>query len=150
MRTFGTPAELAKAVGEHLGYSGWRLVDQAQVDAFAEATGDRQWIHTDPERAAQGPYGTTIAHGYLLLSLLPSLVTSVLTVEGARLRVNYGLNKVRFPAALPTGSAVRAGVRVTSAEDVSGGVQLVLEVTVEREGGQKPVCVAETVTRIYL
>jgi len=149
LRTFDTPDALRSAVGEHLGFSDWHTVDQAQVDAFAEATGDHQWIHTDPERAAQGPYGGTIAHGYLVLSLLPSLVTTIFTVDGARLRVNYGLNKVRFPAPLKTGDAVRAGVQVASVEEVTGGLHVVLTVTVEPRSGGKPCCVAETVTRLY-
>ena len=108
MKVFESVDELRAAAGEHLGYSDWHTVDQAQVTAFAEATGDRQWIHVDPERAAQGPFGTTVAHGYLTLSLLPMLVSQVYRVTGVRMGLNYGLNRVRFPAPLPTGSQVRA------------------------------------------
>ena len=149
MREFASPAELQAAVGEHLGYSDWRVVDQAQVDAFAEATGDRQWIHTDPERARQGPFGATIAHGYLVLSLLPSLMTEVYRVSGVRMAVNYGLNRVRFPAPVPTGSKIRAGIRLVAAEEIDGGIHVLNEVTVQREGEPKPCCVAETVSRFY-
>jgi len=150
MRAFESLAALRAAVGEHLGHSPWRRVDQAQVDAFAEATGDRQWIHIDPDRAARGPYGGTIAHGFLVLSLLPSFAAEIYRVDGVGMAVNYGLNRVRFPAPVPTGATVRAGARLLSAEEVSGGaLQVVNEVTVEREGGDKPCCVAETVSRLY-
>jgi acyl dehydratase len=150
VRAFATPAELRTAVGEHLGYSDWRVVDQAQVDTFAEATGDRQWIHVDPERAKQGPYGTTIAHGYLVLSLLPSLASEVYRVDGVRMAVNYGLNRVRFPAPVPTGSAIRGGIRLVAAEEIAGGLHVINEVTVERQGEARPCCVAETVSRFYV
>jgi acyl dehydratase len=150
VRTFASPDELRAAVGEHLGYSDWRVVDQAQVNAFAEATGDLQWIHVDPERAAQGPFGTTIAHGYLILSLLPALAAEIYRVKGVRMAVNYGLNRVRFPNPVPTGSRIRGGGRLVSVEEVKGGFQVVNEVTVEREGEQKPSCVAETLSRFYI
>lgn len=149
VRTFDSITALRDAVGDHVGYSDWHLVTQAQVTAFAEATGDRQWIHVDPVAAAAGPFGTTIAHGYLTLSLIPTLVQQVLRVGGVRMGVNYGLNRVRFPAPLPTGDSVRAGVRLVSAEDIPGGVHVVNEVTIERRGGDKPCCVAETVVRYY-
>jgi acyl dehydratase len=149
MRTFGSLDAVREAVGEELGHSPWRVVDQAQVDAFAEATGDRQWIHVDPERAARGPFGTTIAHGYLVLSLLPSLAAEIYRVEGIRMAVNYGLNRVRFPSPVPTGSSVRARVRLVSAEEIEGGLHVINEVTVEREAHDKPSCVAETVSRFY-
>jgi acyl dehydratase len=149
MRTFGSLAELRDAAGETLGHSGWRVVDQAQVDAFAAATGDRQWIHVDPVRAADGPFGGTIAHGFLVLALLPSLASEVYRVEGVRLSVNYGLNRVRFPSPVPTGSSVRATVRLLTAEEVSDGLHVVSEVTVGREGQAKPCCVAEAVSRLY-
>ncbi|GAB3980146.1 MaoC family dehydratase [Plantactinospora veratri] len=120
------------------------------MNAFAEATGDHQWIHVDPERAATGPYGTTVAHGFLTLSLLPVLVGQLYRVEGIRLAINYGLNRVRFPAPLRTGDAVRVGAELLQADPVSGGgAQVVLRVTVESERGGKPCCVAETVTRLY-
>jgi acyl dehydratase len=149
MRVFDSVAALQDAVGEHLGHSDWHRVSQEQVDAFADATGDHQWIHVDPAAAARGPFGTTIAHGYLMLSMIPMLAAQVSRVEGVRMGINYGLNRVRFPATLPTGSQVRAGVRVLSVEDIPGGVHVVSEVTIEREGGEKPCCVAETVSRYY-
>lgn len=150
MRVFATPDDLRGAVGEHLGYGEWSVVPQEQVTAFASATGDSQWIHVDPERAAAGPFGTTIAHGYLVLALLPKLCAGVFRVEGATLAVNYGLNRVRFPAPVPTGAAVRAGVRLVAVEDTPGGVGVTCQVTVEVRGATKPSCVAETVTRWYL
>jgi acyl dehydratase len=150
MRTFTGADELLKAVGETLGPGPWRTVEQSRVDAFADVTDDRQWIHVDPVRAAQGPFGGPVAHGFLTLSLLPSFMREIYRVEGKRMAVNYGLNKVRFPAPVRVGSRVRAGVEVASAEPVAGGgVQLVARVTVEAEGGGKPVCVAESVSRYY-
>ncbi|HEX6873656.1 MAG TPA: MaoC family dehydratase [Micromonosporaceae bacterium] len=150
MRVFESLAALREAVGEHLGYSDWYPVTQEQVNAFADCTGDHQWIHVDPERAAHGPFGGTVAHGYLTLSLIPVLFVQVLRVDGVRMGLNYGCNRVRFPAPLPTGSAIRAGVRVLSIEDIPHGAHIVYEVTVERQGGDKPVCVAEIVLRNYL
>jgi acyl dehydratase len=149
MRTFSSPSALHEAAGQHLGYSDWRTVDQKQVDLFAEATGDHQWIHVDPERAAKGPFGRTIAHGFLTLSLLPVLMAEIYRVEGVRMGVNYGVNRVRFPAPLPVGSRVRAGLEVVEVTDVEGGVQVVARTTVEAEGAPKPCCVAETVVRFY-
>ena len=149
MRVFASPADLHAAVGEHLGYSQWHAVDQAQVTRFADATGDHQWIHVDPERAEAGPFGTTIAHGFLVLSLVPMLASEVYSVDGVRMGINYGLNRVRFTAPVPTGSKLRAGVRLLSVEDVAGGVHVVNQVTVELEGSDKPCCVAETVARLY-
>jgi acyl dehydratase len=156
VRIFDSPAALGAAVGEHLGHSAWQEIDQARVDAFADATGDHQWIHVDPERARSGPFGTTIAHGFLTLSLLPMLVAQVYRVDGVRMAINYGLNKVRFPAPLPVGSRVRAGLLLQSIDSVpapDGGpdaLQLINVVTVEADGSPKPCCVAETVTRLYL
>ncbi len=135
--------------GQHLGHSDWHRIDQAQIDLFAEATGDHQWIHVDPERAATGPFQTTIAHGYLTLSLAPVYLGEVLSVEGASLGVNYGCNKVRFPAPVPVGSNLRLGVAVADAEDVAGGVQVVLDLTFEVEGADKPSCVAQVVYRYF-
>ncbi|MFJ6726709.1 MaoC family dehydratase [Streptomyces sp. NPDC091281] len=149
-RIFTSPDDLRAAVGENLGYTDWLEVDQKRIDLFAEATGDRQWIHVDPERAAAGPFGTTIAHGYLTLSLLPLFGPQLISVEGAKMGVNYGTNKVRFPATVPVGSRLRATATVAKVEDVTGGVQLTLAFVVEREGGEKPVCVAESVSRYYL
>ncbi|MEU6605808.1 MaoC family dehydratase [Streptomyces shenzhenensis] len=149
-RIFTSPDELKGAVGEQLGYTDWLEVDQKRIDLFADATGDHQWIHVDPEKAAAGPFGATIAHGYLTLSLLPLFRPQLLRVEGATMGVNYGTDKVRFPAPVPVGSRLRATARITGAEDVTGGVQLTVAFTVEREGGDKPVCVAESVSRYYL
>lgn len=149
-RIFTSPDELKAAVGEQLGYTDWVEVDQKRIDLFADATGDHQWIHVDAEKAAAGPFGTTIAHGYLTLSLLPLFGPQLLRVDGATMGVNYGTNKVRFPAPVPVGSRLRATARITGVEDVTGGVQLTVAFTVEREGGDKPVCVAESVSRYYL
>ncbi|MDT0269800.1 MaoC family dehydratase [Streptomyces sp. DSM 44915] len=146
-RIFGSPAALAGAVGERLGPGDWLVVDQRRVDQFAEATGDHQWIHIDPERAAAGPFGGTIAHGYLTLALLPVLVPRLLRVDGVRMALNYGLNRVRFPAPLLVDSRVRATGEIRDVASVPDGWQLTLAITVEREGGAKPACVAETVTR---
>ncbi|MFJ9930754.1 MULTISPECIES: MaoC family dehydratase [Streptomyces] len=149
-RIFTSPAELKAAVGERLGYTDWLEVDQKRIDLFAEATGDHQWIHVDPEKAAAGPFGTTIAHGYLTLSLLPLFGPQLMAVEGVKMGVNYGTNKVRFPAPVPVGSRLRATATITGVEDVTGGVQVTVAFSVEREGGDKPVCVAESVSRYYL
>lgn len=148
-RVFTSAEELRAAVGEELGSSDWLEIDQKRIDLFAEATGDHQWIHVDPERAAAGPFGSTIAHGYLTLSLLPTLVPQVLRVEGVRMGINYGVNKVRFPATVPVGSQLRAHVTLVDVSDVPDGVQMTAKVTVEREGGEKPVCAAETVSRYF-
>jgi acyl dehydratase len=131
-----------------VGISDWHLVTQEQVNLFADATGDHQWIHVDPQRAAAGPFGGPIAHGFLTLSLIPMLLWQVFTVEGVRMTINYGLNKVRFPSATPVGSRVRAEVELLSVTDTAHGAQVVMAVTVEREGSDKPACVAETVTLI--
>ncbi|MGW3955041.1 MaoC family dehydratase [Streptomyces sp. NPDC004752] len=149
-RIFTSPDELKTAVGEQLGYTDWLEVDQRRIDLFADATGDHQWIHVDPEKAAAGPFGTTIAHGYLTLSLLPLFGPQLLRIDGVRMGVNYGTNKVRFPAPVPVGSRLRATARISDVEDVTDGVQLTVAFTVEREGGDKPVCVAESVSRYYL
>ncbi|MGW4467620.1 MaoC family dehydratase [Micromonospora sp. NPDC004704] len=149
MRTFASPAELLAAVGEPLGPGRWYPVDQDRVGLFADATDDHQWIHVDPERAGAGPFGGTVAHGYLTLSLLPVLVTELYRVDGVRMGVNYGLNRVRFPAPLRVGTRIRATALIVGAEPVTGGLQVVTSVTVESAGGVKPVCVAETVSRLY-
>ena len=146
METFNGLDEFEQAVGTHLGYSDWHTITQEQIDLFAEATGDHQWIHTDPERAATGPFGTTIAHGYLTLSLVPALVWQIYTVEGLRMGVNYGSNKVRFPSPVPVGSRIRAGVELLELTRDPRGAQATVRVTIEREGGDKPACVAETVS----
>jgi acyl dehydratase len=149
-RVFSSLDELRSAVGEQLGFSDWLEIDQKRIDLFADATGDHQWIHVDPEKAAAGPFGRTIAHGYLTLSLLPVLVPQLMQVEGVRMGVNYGSNKVRFPSPVPVGSRVRATAKIAEVTEVAGGVQLTMAVTVERDGGEKPVCVAETVSRFHL
>ncbi|MGQ5261133.1 MaoC family dehydratase [Micromonospora sp. ZYX-F-536] len=149
MRVFTSFDELAGAVGETIGPGPWQRIEQSRVDLFADATDDHQWIHLDPVRAAAGPFGGTIAHGYLTLSLLPALAGQLYRVEGVAMGVNYGLNRVRFPAPLRVGAAVRATVVIADVSPVDGGVQLVAAVTVESDGGGKPVCVAETVSRLY-
>jgi acyl dehydratase len=147
--TFASIEALRDAIGKDLGYSDWITIDQARINQFADATGDHQWIHVDPERAARGPFKTTIAHGYLTLSLLPALTSGLVRVDGIRMGVNYGLNKVRFPAPVPVDSRVRAHVEIVSVEDIGGGVQVTSRVTIERDGGDRPVCVAESVARFY-
>ncbi len=145
MRVFGKVQELTGAVGEHLGYSDWLTVTQERVDTFADASGDHQWIHVDPERARSGPFGGTIAHGYLTLALVPGLVSQIYRVDGLAMGINYGTDKVRFPAPLPVGSSVRAGAELVAAREVTQGWQVVIRVTLEAEGIAKPVCVADTV-----
>jgi acyl dehydratase len=138
-------------VGQHLGYSEWIEITQEQVNRFAEATGDHQWIHTDPERAAkESPFGGPIAHGYLTLSLLPMLVPQIVEITGFRMSVNYGTEKVRFPSPVPVGSRVRAGAALEAATPFDGGIQMVITVTVEIEGGSKPAMVATSLSRRYL
>jgi acyl dehydratase len=135
--------------GLELGPGEWREITQERVDQFADATGDHQWIHVDPERAATGPFGSTIAHGFLTLSMLPESTFELMRVEDASAAINYGLNKVRFPAPVPVGSRIRASYRIVDVAEVEGGVQVTTAATVEREGSEKPVCVAETVSRYY-
>ncbi|GAA1851535.1 MaoC family dehydratase [Asanoa iriomotensis] len=149
-REFASVEDLAAAVGETLGPGEWFEVDQSRVNLFADATDDHQWIHIDPERAAQGPFGGPVAHGFLTLSLLPSLVGALYAVKGTRMGVNYGLNRVRFPAPVRVGTAVRVRAEIAAVDPVAGGVQLVAKVTVESNAGDKPVCVAETVSRLYV
>jgi acyl dehydratase len=149
MRTITGLDELRRAEGEELGTSDWHEVTQKDIDAFADVTGDHQWIHVDPQRARDTPFGGTIAHGYYTLSLAPRLTEQVLSLNGFAFAINYGLNKVRFPAPLPVGSRVRMKARLAGLDDVPGGAQMKLELTFEREGGDKPVCVAETIARVY-
>ena len=141
--------ELKSKVGEHLGYSEYHEITQEQVNLFADATGDHQWIHVDPERAKSGPFGGPIAHGYLTLSLAPSLIPEVVQVHGFSMGVNYGCEKVRFPSPVPVGSKLRAGAELVGVEDVTGGVQVAMKLTFEVEGASKPSCVAEVVYRYY-
>ncbi|MGD9945294.1 MAG: MaoC family dehydratase [Burkholderiaceae bacterium] len=150
MAVFEKLDDLKPLIGQELGVSNWLPITQQRIDQFAEATGDLQWIHVDPERAAKGPFGTTIAHGFLTLSLLPALMADAYEIRGLRMGVNYGLNKVRFPAPVPVGSELRARVRLLSLQDLpDGGVQMTVEATIERKGGDKPVCVAESISRRY-
>jgi acyl dehydratase len=147
MRTFRGVEELRAAVGEDLGTSSWITVDQKRIDLFADATDDHQWIHVDPERAAEGPFGRTVAHGFLTVALLPAFGWDTFTVEGVAMTVNYGLNKVRFPSPVPVGSRVRGRSRLVDVIDVPGGVQASIGGTVEIEGWPKPACVAEVILR---
>ena len=149
MKTYQNVAELKALVGSPLGVSDWVMIDQTRIDQFAAVTGDDQWIHTDPVRAAAGMFGSTVAHGFLTLSLLPLFIRSSHKVNGARMSVNYGLNRVRFPAPVPVNSRLRGHFKLLAFEPIEGGVQLISEVSVEREGSAKPVCVAESVGRLY-
>jgi acyl dehydratase len=144
-------SELKGLIGQEVGTSSWVRIEQDRIDRFAEATGDHQWIHVDPERAKDGPFGSTIAHGFLTLSLIPGLSWEVYTIEGARLSVNYGLNKLRFITPVKVGSRVRAHLAIANVEDVPGNaLQVAMNVTIELEGAEKPAAVAETLTRVYL
>ncbi len=150
MKTIESLADIAALVGQEVAVTDWVAITQEQVNQFAAATGDHQWIHIDPERAAAGPFGTTIAHGFLTLSLLPKFFESALEIRNSRMGINYGLNKVRFPAPVPVGSRLRARLKLLACEAVdNSGVQMAWQVTVEREGGDKPVCVAESLIRRY-
>ena len=136
-------------VGKHLGFSEYRLIDQESVNLFADATGDHQWIHVDPEKSASGPFGGTIAHGYMTLSLIPALIGEIFLVQNLTFGVNYGCNKVRFPSPVHVGSKLRLGIAVTEVTPIEGGAQVVLDATVETEGSSKPSCVAQVVYRYY-
>lgn len=149
MRTFASLDELAAAAGEHLGYSDWYTVTQQQVDTFADATEDHQWIHVAPERATRGPFGTTIAHGYLTLSLIPMFGREIYQVNGLKMGINYGLNKVRFPQAVPVGAKIRAGAELTEVTDLDQGRQAGVRFTIEIDGQDKPACVADTLVRLF-
>jgi len=149
MRTFETIAELKELVGQEIGVSDWITVTQERIQLFADATNDQQWIHLDVERAKAGPFGTTIAHGFLTLSLLPEMAASAFAVRETRMGVNYGLNKVRFPAPVPSGSRLRGHFKLIAYEPLEGGAQVTVQVTMEREGSEKPVCIAESIGRRY-
>ena len=149
MRTFQTIAELKDLLGQEIGVSDWITVTQERIQLFADATNDHQWIHLDAERAKAGPFGTTIAHGFLTLSLLPEMAASAFGVNETRMGVNYGLNKVRFPAPVPSGSRLRGRFKLVGYEPLEGGAQLTVQVTMEREGSDKPVCIAESIGRRY-
>ena len=141
--------ELKTKVGDELGVSEWHEVTQEKIDAFAEVTGDDQWIHIDPERAKETPFGGTIAHGYYTLSLAPRFSYDLFKLEGVAFGLNYGLNKVRFPAPMPVGDRVRMRMELQSVDDIPGGAQITMKLTFERDGGDKPVCVAESLSRVY-
>jgi acyl dehydratase len=141
--------EVKAYVERELGISDWHLVTQERIDRFAEVTGDDQWIHVDPERARESPFGGTIAHGYYTLSLAPRFSYDMFKFEGFAFGVNYGLNRVRFPAPLPVGEKVRMRAKLEAVEEIPGGAQITTELTFEREGGEKPVCVAESLARVY-
>lgn len=146
--TFTSLDDIRAAVGTDIGTSRWFELTQERINSFADTTEDRQWIHVDPERAATGPFGTTVAHGFLTLSLVAAIIGDVIQTPWATAGINYGLNKVRFPAPAPVGSRVRGHARLTEVTDIPGGVQMIIQITIEREGSDRPVCVAESVTRI--
>lgn len=148
-RVFTTPHALLEAVGEQLGASDWLEIDQQRINTFADATGDHQWIHVDPERAKDGPFGACIAHGYLTLSLVNLFLPQIIDVQGISMGVNVGCDKIRFPAAVPVGSRVRGVGELISAEEMKGGVQSVVRVTVELEGSERPACVVDTISRYF-
>ncbi|MCH8614295.1 MaoC family dehydratase [Arsenicicoccus dermatophilus] len=146
MKTFNGVQEIVAATGEHLGWSGWHQVTQEQVDQFAEATGDHQWIHVDPERAArETPFGGTIAHGYFTLSRIPGMLEEVYEVTGVTMGMNYGANKIRFLTPVRVGKAIRVGIELTDTVETKAGLQMILTMTVEVEGAQRPACIAEVV-----
>lgn len=150
MKTFRSYSEVLASIGQEVAVSDWVTIGQAQIQMFADATGDQQWIHTDAERAAKGPFGAPIAHGFLTLSLLPQFFESTFEIEGAKMGVNYGLNRVRFMAPVPVNSRLRARMTLQDAERIAGdGLQMTWLVTVEREGSDKPVCVAESLARSF-
>jgi len=149
-REFAHLSDLQPLVGQELGVSDWITVDQHRIDLFAAATDDHQWIHVDETRAAEGPFGATVAHGFLTLSLLPPFFASGFKIDGIRMGINYGLNRVRFPTPVRVGSRLRARFKLLAYEPLDGGAQLTVQVTVEIEGSDKPACVAESVSRRYL
>jgi acyl dehydratase len=150
MREIHSLAELTSLVGQEVAISDWVEISQQRISSFAEATGDMQWIHLDVERAKrESPFGTTIAHGFLTLSLLPMLMQNAIHLSYIKMGVNYGLNKVRFPAPVPVGSKLRGHLKLLAVEEITDGAQMIWEISVEREGGDKPVCVAVSIARIY-
>jgi acyl dehydratase len=147
---FSTPAELAASVGKHLGHSEWMEVSQERIQLFADATDDHQWIHVDPARAKEGPFGAPIAHGYLTLSLVNRFLPEIVEVRGISMGVNYGADRIRFPAPVKVGSRIRGGAELIEVENTKdGGVQAKIRVTVEIEGGERPACVVDTISRYY-
>lgn len=149
-RRFGSIDEIAEAVGEHLGFSDWTTITQQQVDSFAETTGDYQWIHVDPVRASSGPFGSTIAHGYLTLSLVSMFVDQVVAFDDSITRINYGAERTRFPAPVPIGSRLRGGVEIVALDATAQGHRLLARITVEIEGQSKPACVTEMVILLLI
>ena len=150
MREIASLAALKDLVGQEVAVSDWVAITQERVNTFADATGDHQWIHLDAERCKkESPYGGTIAHGFLTLSLLPMLMAGAIHMSDVKMGVNYGLNKVRFPAPVPVGSRLRARMKLLSVDDIEGGAQMAWQVTIEREGAEKPVCIAESISRRY-
>ncbi len=150
MKHYKTLAEMPGLIGQDLGSSDWMTIEQDRIDGFAQATGDHQWIHTDPARAAAGPFGATVAHGFLTLSLVPLLSEAAFTVDDVRMGVNYGLNRVRFAAPVRVGSRVRGHFKLLTFEPLEGGAQMTVQATIELEGSSKPACVAETVSRRFV
>ncbi len=146
---FESPRDLAKAVGQQLAHSDWLEITQERIDRFAEATGDHQWIHVDPERARQGPFGATIAHGYLTQSLVNLFLPQIVEVRGISMGVNYGADRLRFPAPVPVGSRIRGSAELLEVEEIKGTVQAKIRVTVEIEGSDRPACVIDTISRYY-
>ncbi len=146
---FESPRDLAKAVGQQLGHSDWLEITQERIDRFAEATGDHQWIHVDPERARQGPFGATIAHGYLTQSLVNLFLPQIVEVRGISMGVNYGADRLRFPAPVPVGSRIRGSAELLEVEEIKGTVQAKIRVSVEIEGSDRPACVIDTISRYY-
>jgi len=147
VKSFTSPDELLSEQGSHLGYSRWIEIDQNRIDLFAEATGDNQWIHVDTQKASEGPFGTTIAHGYLTLSLTNHLLPEIFHVEGISMGINYGTDRVRFPSPVTVGSSVRLGAELLDVTEIEGGVQTVIRLTVEIEGGERPACVVDSLSR---
>ena len=146
-RIFQSPHQLIDAVGEQLGSSDWIEIDQQRIDLFADATGDHQWIHVDPIKAKDGPFGATIAHGYLTLSLVNNFLPAIIDVQGVSMGVNYGCDKVRFPSVVPVGSKIRGTGELISAEEIKGSIQAIVRVTVDVEGSDRPACVVDTISR---
>ncbi|ODV12114.1 MAG: dehydratase [Rubrivivax sp. SCN 70-15] len=149
MKHFAHLEDLRAEIGREVGVSDWIAVEQPRITQFAQATGDHQWIHVDPARAAAGPFGATVAHGFLTLSLLPAMADTAFAIDDVRMGVNYGLNRVRFPHPVRAGSRLRGRFRLLAFEPIDGGAQLTVEVTMELEGAEKPACVAESVSRRY-
>jgi len=146
---FKTPADLEEAVGKNLGCSDWIVIEQERIDLFADATGDHQWIHVDPERAKEGPYGATIAHGYLTMSLVNLFLPQIVDVQGTSMGINYGCEKIRFPSPVKVGSRIRGCGKLTAVEHIKGSVQAIIRVTIEIEGSDRPACIVDTISRYY-